>query len=450
MFTDHESYIDFCLKIAEKRLSGYESISQIEKDVDNINLYENIDSLEPPKNIFELDENELNAQDIDRAVQCVLEGRLFTEHTAAGEATRLGLGTKYLINIANDLPAGKIAELISNERDSNYAAEEVVSAAGCRPETLLPISLGERHMIQFSFGIYKLAKENGCDPEQVLKRQKMLVILNAQAAECIVQEFIENRFFGFSRQNVMFLVQRAYHGIKLEGGMFHYDPSTPRRLHNHGQMALQQTMDDQIFKISDDGQRTCLKGDAFGAILLAMDNKISYNIEDMSFLTNSMDIPALAFALKMSDNGFKMLMEIVSNDPDNPQKGGMAAHDPVLGKNVMIEGFQLGGMENSEIKYLNKNFNHYLNPYKAWSGLKNRGLDMPVVVKGDALYFKPVQGDINFIVKTGLFKRKNLNPIRAWKSPATIPLAIKSMHQQDHQKGFIEYSEKVLQRMLRN
>lgn len=450
MFTDHQSYIDYCLKIAKKRLSDYESISEIEKDIDNINLYENIDSLGPPKNIFELDENELNAQDIDRAVHCILEGRLFTEHAAAGEATRLGLGTKYLINIANDLSAGKIAELISKERDSNYAEEEVVSAAGCRPETLLPISLGERHMIQFSFDIYKLAKENGWDPEQVLKKQKMLIILNEQSVECIVREFIGNRFFGFSRKNVMFMVQKAYHGINLGSGTFRYDPSTPRRLHNHGQMVLQQTMDDQIFRISDDGQWVYLKGDAFGTILLTMDDKISYNIEDLSFLSHSIDIPALAFALKMSDKGFKMLMEIVGNDPENPQKGGMAAYDPVLGKNIMIEGFQLNGMGDHEIKYLNKNFNHYLNPQKAWFELKNRGLNMPLAIESDGVYFQPVQGDINFIVKTGFFKRQNLSPIRAWKSPVTTPLAIKHMHRQDHQNGFMDYSEKVLRRMLRN
>ena len=139
-----------------------------------------------------------------------------------------------------------------------------------------------------------------------------------------------------------------------------------------------------------------------------------------------------------------MLMEIVSNNPENAQKGGMAAFDKVLGRNVMIEGFQLKGIKNSEIKYLNKNFNHYPHPYESWDMLKKNGLNMPPVIKGKYIYFQPVQGDINFIVKTEFFRRKTIKPIKAWKSPATTPLAIKCFRMQDKQDGFKSFRKLIL------
>jgi len=71
-------------------------------------------------------------------------------------------------------------------------------------------------------------------------------------------------------------------------------------------------------------------------------------------------------------------------------------------------------------------------------------MNMPIAIKDGAIYFQPVQGDINFLVKTEFFKRKVLKPITSWKSPETTPLAIKYMHIQDRQKGFKEYAESII------
>ena len=444
LFYDHESYIDCCLELAQDKLSSYGAISTIKKHEADINIYENIDFLEEPKNISILDKNCLTDSDYIKAYKCILEGRLFSEHAAAGEATRLGLGTKYLINIAEDLPVEKIAEIMTREKGSAVSQEEVLKKAGCRPEKLLPLSLGIRHMLQFSYDIYKLARKCGYNPKKVLLRQKMLVLLNEATIDKIIGEFINNNFFGFNRKNVLFMAQKKYHGINLADGKFIYDKNVPERLHNHGQMVIQQTMDDQIFRVDKKGRRTYLASWEFGEILKEMDDKISYNIEDMGYLTGSIDYDSLAFALKKAEDGCRMIMEVVSNDPENPQKGGMAAFDSLLGRDVMIEAFQLKSIKNHEIRYLNKNFNHYPKPYESWSILKEHGLNMPLSVKKGYIYFQPVQGDINFLVDTEFFKRKALKPIKAWKSPATTPLAIKNMHIQDRQKGFKKYAESVM------
>ncbi|MBF0120258.1 MAG: hypothetical protein HQK79_15590 [Desulfobacterales bacterium] len=437
----HENYIEYCLKIAEHKLSSYTSISEIAKDEDFINIYENIKFLEEPKDISILDEDDLTKDDYKRAVKCILEGRFFTEHAAAGEATRLGIGTKYMINMQKDLPIEKIAELMSKEKGATVTANEVLEKSKFNPNALLPFSLGKRHMLELSFDISKLAKANGYNPEHVLSKQKMLIIVNEVTGDLIINEFIASKFFGFNPSNVFFMVQKPYHGISFFNGRFFYDTNSSTRLHNHGQMVIQETMDDELFYVDDKGNKRYLKSDEFGEILKNIDNKISYNIEDLEYLINSIEHLSLAFALKKSDEGYRMLMEIVGNDPINPQKGGMAAFDSIIGRNVMIEGFQLKGIKNHEIKYLNKNFNQYLKPYEAWFMLKKHGLNMPIAVKNGYIYFQPVQGDINFLVKTLFFRRKVLKPIKAWKSPATTPLAIYYMSMQDKQVGFREYAE---------
>ena len=154
--------------------------------------------------------------------------------------------------------------------------EEILKKAGCRPEKLLPLSLGTRHMLQFSFDIYKLAKTYGYDPKEVLSRQKMLVVLNEATIDKIIREFVNNSFFGFKSENVLFMAQKKYHGINLVDGEFIYDKNAPERLHNHGQMLMQQTMDDQIFRVDKKGRRTYLASWEFGETLKEMDDKISY------------------------------------------------------------------------------------------------------------------------------------------------------------------------------
>ncbi|MFW6014726.1 MAG: hypothetical protein ACOCQG_06110 [Candidatus Nanoarchaeia archaeon] len=443
-FTCHNTYIEYCLNIARESLNGYNSIPEIKENQPLINAYKNIDFLDEPKNVSLLDGEELTEKEINEAVHTIMKGKFFAEHTCAGEATRLGLGTKYLINIARDLSVDKISRLVGEEKERYVSNETVIEQAGVKPSQLLSLSLGTRHMLQYSFDIFNLAKRYGYNSNEVLKRQKMLVVLNEDTAEKIINEFVANNFFGFSRENVMFMVQRPYHGINMENGKFYYDQTTPKRLHNHGQMVMQQTIDEQIFFVDENNKRKYMKSDEFGEILKEMEDKISYNIEDLEYLTGSIDFDGLAFALKKSAEGYDMVMEIVANNPENPQKGGMAAFDKNLGRNVMIEGFQLKGIKNHEITYLNKNFNHYPSPYKCWSMLKKHGLQMPVDIKGGYIYFQPVQGDINFLVKTKFFRRKELKPIKAWKSPATTPLAIKYMRAQDRQKGFKEYAKSLL------
>lgn len=417
----------------------YSSVEAIEADLDRINCYAGWDRLESPRDICVLDDSLLSMSDLRRAEDCILEGRLFTEHATAGEATHLGMGSKYLFNLPAAFTLSKVASQVSREMGKPVGPEDIIALAGCSPEDLLPLHLGMRHMAQFSFDIRRLAIRRGYDPQEVLGRQHLLVVVDDVTADPILNEFQQSNFFGFNREKVLFMIQKSYFGINVVRGHLYYDGNSEERLHNHGQMAMQQTEDNEIFRIGPSGRRQPLTSAALAELLQAMDDKISYNIDDLGFLTGAIDIPVLALALMKGEEGYDMLMEIVANDPKTPQKGGMAAYDPNLCRNVVIEGLQLSRVKNSDIQFLNRNINHYLNPYNAWSRLKEEGLNIPVVVKGKHIYGKAVQGDINFMVNTEFFTRKEVKPIQALKSRANLPLAMRYMRAQDQQDGFRDY-----------
>jgi hypothetical protein len=121
-------------------------------------------------------------------------------------------------------------------------------------------------------------------------------------------------------------------------------------LHNHGQMLMQTAMDHQCSAWAKTTGRN-LTWPEYRMILGGFDDKVSFNIEDMDYLDMSLDLTGLAGALKLADSGYRMIMEVVSNDPEDPIKGGSCVWDPELERNVMIESFQLAGLPNSKITF---------------------------------------------------------------------------------------------------
>ncbi|MFH1137474.1 MAG: hypothetical protein V1816_15505 [Pseudomonadota bacterium] len=443
--TGLETYRRSCLEIAAERLAGFSTLDQVAAAEDEINAYPHLAGLSPPRDVRLLDVDAVDAAALSRAREAVLGGLVFWEHTAAGEATRLKMGAKYLLEPHRHLASlERLAALMSEEAGSEITAAALRKGLDAPPDRLFPLNLGLRHLLQLAFDVARLARESGLDPALVLSRQNLLLVLNEATAEEILTQLTRARFAGFNPDNFLFMIQPGFPGIDLKDGRFLFDPDSPKRLHNHGQLVMQETMDGQVFRLDRDGVRRHLDWSDFLRILENSRDKVSFNIEDLDYLTGSIDWPSLALALALGAEGFDMVMEIVANDPDHPQKGGLAAYDESLGRNVMIESFQLKGLPNSEIKYLNKNFNHYTQPAKAWTALKRNGLPMPIAVKFGRLFFQPVQGDINFLVPTALVQRKRLKPIRALKSMSNIPAALNAMWAQDRQAGFLEFAKGIL------
>jgi len=352
------------------------------------------------------------------------------EHTCAGEATRLGLGTKFLINPRLDL-SGEVMQRLTGQE--TWPVD---------PMSLHSMSLGRRHMLQLAWDLTNLAKDNGRDPERVLKNQHLLIIVNEALVTSVELDFHEARFYGFDPAKVLFMVQKSFHGLNLGPDGWFYDTSSPPRLHNHGQMLLQTTMDGQVYR-NEQGKKERLPWHTFRSLLEGFDDKISFNIEDLDYLKQSLDITGLAAALKLGASGARMVMEVVTNNPDNPQKGGACFWDPKLERNVMIESFQLGDIDNADIIYLNKNINHYPQPAVALSAARERGLSMPVAVKGGFVYFQPVQGDLNFLLPTAFVRRSQLTPIHSWKSGANTIPALQAMAAQEKRPGFLAWASEL-------
>ncbi len=446
----HEHYIAFCVALAQERLSPFSSLEEIGAQERQINLYPRLASLDQPHQILILEDETPPGERWARAQAAVARGEVLLEHAAAGEGTRLMLGPKYLLNIGRDLTIRDIAHLMSLDLGEVIAAETVAAQLACPPQELLPLSLGQRHMLQLAFDLETLARELGEAPPAVRKRQHLLIIICEEMAALIGREFYQWHFYGFNPAQVYFLVQRSYHGLNLKKGQFYYDLHSPRRLHNHGQMVMQQTMDRQVFTLggAHPWERTPQPRPAVADWLAGFSDKVSYNIEDLDYLTGSLDYPALGLALELGEQGCHMVMEVVANNPAKPQKGGMLAWDPELQRDVMIESFQLGALPHHEIRYLNRNFNHYPRPLVSWQRVGEAGLPMPITVKEGFLYFQPVQGDINFLVDTAFFCRRELKAIRNLKSPKDLPAAVNAMAAQDRQPGFRQFVQRCREGLL--
>ncbi len=417
-----ETYMESCRKIASTRLAGL-SVAEVSVAEDQLNAYPGLKNLESPHNLLFL-EDIFDEKMLASARQAILEGRIFWEHAAAGEATRLKLGAKILIE-PHKIPA---------------QPEFTVN-----PGDLAPLTLGERHLGQWMFEIWKLAEEAGLDPQTVLKRQKLLLILNQDAYEPLAKEILARKFFGLKPGHFLFMVQASFPGLIPgannigENGNWHYSETSPHRLHNHGQMAMQKTMPQQIFHLTESAAKHFLSQEDYFALLDETEDLVSYNIEDLGYLACALDFQTIGLALDLAAQGYGMTMEIVANNQEAPVKGGMCAFDPQLGRDVVIESFRLDGLEPKNIKMLNKNFNHYLNPGQLFRRLHQEGLFMPITVKEGAVYFQPVQGDLNFLAQTAFISRRTPAPLSSWKSPADTNTALTAMAMQDKQQNFLDF-----------
>ena len=418
------------------------NMQDIRREEANLRKYPNLDSLrlEPKKGeIIEVTKQSVGQDEIEQAIQVKLAGMDLVENAAAGEATRLGIGTKYL------LTPESLAKTVAMHNLKISDPKDFIPLP-VKPQDLLPISVGNRHMLQLAFDLTELAAKNDLNPGEVLKSQYMLTPLNESTQLQIIRDFVKPDFFGFTPERMLFTVQPSLPGMGIKNGKLFYDPKSAHRLWNHGHMVMQETMDREIFSVAFDSRsgeikRRPLSRDEFGTILKSMRNKISYPIEDIDFLTGSFNPINLALALKLGAQGSRMVMEVVGQKKP-PQKGGFWAYDPALKRAVMIESDQAGKTPVENIKILNKNFNMFPEPYEVWEILGKEGLPPHLTVKGDHLYLQPPQGDQNFLVPTAFIRWEPVQPIRNLKNLTDAPATLSAMEKQDAQYGFKDFARR--------
>jgi hypothetical protein len=387
--------------------------------LDEINAYPQTRRLSPPRTvqILESRPDRPRLKELGRAA--ALAGQIFWEHAAAGEGARLGLGPKFLIKPSDLSPQ-------CGQSDQSDLAD---------------LGLGLRRLGRFFFEVDQLARAAGLEPLTVLGRQKLLVVASEDAIDEVAQQTLAVFGSVAPAANWLFMAQAAFPGLKREAGQdWEFDLASPHRLHNHGSMAWQKTMDGQLFRRTvNDPTRHYLSQAEFFQLLTEFVDLVSLNVEDLDYLTQALDLETLGLAIELGKKDYGMVMEITANHPERPIKGGMCAYDEVLGRDVVIESFRLQGVQPRDITHLNKNFNHYPHPERVFSRLARQGLFLPAVVYDDRLYFQPVQGDLNFLVPTAFFTRRTAKAINSLKSAADIPSALLAMKKQDEDIGYREF-----------
>ncbi|MDR2455515.1 MAG: hypothetical protein LBE49_02820 [Deltaproteobacteria bacterium] len=419
-----QSYVETTLALANSLLAEFRSPAEVAEAEARINAYPGLEKLEPPKSIRVL-EDLSGLEDLGR--RAVLEGRVLWEHPAAGMALRLGLGPKFPLT----------PEVLARKAAGLYGLEGF--------EDLLPISLGLRHLLQPILEIGSLARQSGLDPAQVLFKQKVFLIVGEDSLDSVGRPALMALAKLVNPDNLWLMGQKAFHGLyRPRGGKWEVDPLSPKRLHNHGQMAMQKAMDGQILRLGPEGLLLPIERPRLEAVLDELDELVYFNIEDLDFLARAVDLESLGLAARLGRSGYGMVMELVANNPRRPIMGGMCAYDPALGRDVMIESFRLKDVAPKDILFLNKNFNHYPRPVKLVRRLREEGLFMPVRVADDRVHFQPVQGDLNFLTRTAFFTRREVRPLNSLKTAADIPAALEAMRRQDAQEGFKELAEDLL------
>lgn len=422
--TDFASYMASCLELAEKRLGHISNLKQLAEQEAQLNAYPRLPELEPPRDILILQESAPTGSEFAEAVETILRGGVFWEHTCAGEATRLNMGPKYLLH-SGDFNKELLGQLFPGGLPAHCP----------EPKDIRTHCLGRRHILQQAWDIWQLALGAGQDPAAALSRQHLLIVVNQHSAEPVIKDIASANFYGFDPQKVLFMVQAVFHGLDVKNGQWFVDRQSPKRLHNHGQMFMQTAMNGQIFRLIN-GKPHVLPWTDYEELLGGFADKVSFNIEDLDYLACSLDLAGISNALELGRQGYVMIMEVVANDPERPIKGGACYYDPVLRRNVIIESFQLKGIEPKDIVTLNKNVNHYPSPRLALNKVRQIGLSMPVSLKREHVYFQPVQGDVNFLVPTAFTSRSQMKPIISWKAGGNTPAAFKAMYEQDSRPGF--------------
>jgi len=464
--TSHRAYLDSFRRVVEHQLRARYgeafprvTMEQLKREQGHLLRCPALDvpgfERNPQRTIAKYDEMRLTPLEQESIRIMVQSGRLFTEHTVGGLATRINdsaqrvrFGPKYFM------------------RPKDMAREIGV----CGYDTLLDLTLGERHFLQLAYALVKLARQMGGDRwTEVLDRQNLSVVDNTRVNGQIVESFTKFGFFGFSPKRVLFNSSEFYAGLVLEDGKLYFDSAVDEkgnlahsRIHNHGIVPMQACMENTFFTIDPHtGQRNQVARHEYLRILKSVADLISFNVEDLDFFADPLDLKAIGIAMQFAQAGFRMVQDVMrqKQPPLEPQKGGMLCLDPTLfdsltsqmGRLVIRESFELDlppeknadGTPNPAYQealrkfgYINRNTNQYPHPAEISEILERHGLPVyPDVYREEdgALRIGNLspQGDINLLVPTAYVFRDSA--IRSLKARSDLALTLERLKAQDEQ-----------------
>ena len=99
------------------------------------------------------------------------------------------------------------------------------------------LKLGERHLIALREGLRNGASDYGYDANKAIRNMKIVLTVSLQVMSDVVEDLVKNRFYGFSAENVMLIVNDLYPGLVYEHGEWKFDRAEDEKgltNYNHG------------------------------------------------------------------------------------------------------------------------------------------------------------------------------------------------------------------------
>ena len=369
--------------------SRSDELKGIEKDLNTVIDRENTYRASDPKDLIMSDDirtlnnfkSSVNFQPFRaQATKVLLDGNYVPQFIFAGAATRLGRGEMYPLDIWD----------IAKEKQKIGESDGVYK-----------IGMGPRQIIAYRMALEREAGKAGLDRKEVLLRQKMIFNINENVAETVLRDMQENNFYGFNRENILFIIQPIFLGMKLEGGQMTVAPESNAIPSGHGYATMQLKEKGQAFRLTAAGQREILTEQS--ALDTLRDDMFigTHRINDLTRLTSDsiMDIDKLAMQMYELSRGNNVVAELVANP--GKQKGGTALKNTQTGQSFLLETSNAKG--SPELTALLNEAGEKGAPYNAFrllyqvmtfKDLSKGNLPNNLRVKDGYIYAEAVTGDI--------------------------------------------------------
>ncbi|MCK5706104.1 MAG: hypothetical protein KAI43_00520 [Candidatus Aureabacteria bacterium] len=445
-------------------------------DLEEINSY--------PYDLEKADAHELIAGDTalsekEQTIDFILEGGLVLQFLFAGAATRaaeiLKGGSKYSFDSftfkenAENVLLSCMEELkgLTDEKEKADLQKEINAIEKGLKEfsdkKLIDITLGARQIFQYRLVLERFAKKRGKNIDDVIKNIFFIVHINENSKDLILDDFISNNYFGFLKENIIFIIQDSFCGHVFKDGVLRRVDDFIRPF-GHGYTIMQTAMPqigsivnehDELVKIEKSPLGHIRSNSKKRDIIMA-----NSNIDDLTKLTSFIvDIERINFAKKcLLDEDFDVLVEGVWNVKG--QKGGSWLKDKESGKKMLVEGLCLktkrfeelftdSSGEKRDVKdlpLLNKMSNYYkVDSLLKWLPVK--GIPNYLDIRKGVLFLESITGDITQIKEMRSQAFVKIDPYQ--KKPEEIKTfkGVKDVHQvlcaMEDQEKDIEFKDLV-------
>jgi hypothetical protein len=363
----------------------------------------------------------------------------------SGAATRLGLGSVYFLDPSQFglCLLGKACALTETQQATVRKNLAEMPEPGQKSLLAAVSQWAERN---------KAPRRLGLGPRQLLEYRSLLpkdasplavMHLPESEADEVLEDLVKNKFYGFPRDGIYFLIQPACRGYVFRGRGIGQDPASPALPAGHGYALMQLFQDGAAFQADGKGKRLLLEGSVYDA-LAAKGAQVmaSHRVNDLTQITPVVADPkrlsaALALMEDIEDpgTGSNVVVELVAN-PEN-QKGGFWKLDKRTGRKALAETLNLKTPELDAFvsKLQSPPYNAFRNVYK-FSALgrivREEGLTPFLRFRGGRMYPETVTGEATELegMRAEAFRVED-ELIHDFKELKNLPEALDFVSEQD-------------------